>query len=168
MTISETLLPQFDLEMESTRKLLDCVPEDKFAWKPHEKSMTLGRLASHIAEMPNWAVFTVNQDKLELTPGTKPFLAASKAELMDTLDKNAAAAHKAIAGATDQQWLHNWSLVFGGQTAFTMPRIAVVRGMVLSHIIHHRGQLTVYLRLNDVAFPGMYGPSADSKAFAAA
>jgi uncharacterized damage-inducible protein DinB len=167
MTISETLLPQFDAEMASTRAILACVPEDKFTWKPHEKSMTLGRLASHIAEMAQWAVEAINRDKLELTPGTKPFQAQSKAELMETLEKNAAAAHKAIAGATDEQLRQSWSLVYGGQTVFTMPRIAVLRSPVLSHIIHHRGQLSVYLRLNDVAIPGMYGPSADANAFAA-
>ena len=167
MTISETLLPQFDEEMASTRKLLDCVPEDKFTWKPHEKSMTLGRLASHIAEMPGWAVFTIDQDKLELTPGTPPFLAKSKAELMQALEKNAAAAREAIAGASDPHLLQSWSLVYGGHTVFTLPRIAVLRGPVLSHIIHHRGQLSVYLRLNNVAIPGMYGPSADANAFAA-
>jgi uncharacterized damage-inducible protein DinB len=162
LTISQTLLPQFDLEMESTRKLLACIPEDKFAWKPHDKSMTLGRLASHIAEMAHWAVETIGKDKLELTPGTKPFFAESKAELISVLEKNAAEAHTAIAGATDPQLLQNWSLVYGGQTVFTMPRIAVLRGPVLSHIIHHRGQLTVYLRLNNVPIPGMYGPTADA------
>jgi uncharacterized damage-inducible protein DinB len=168
MTISQTLLPQFELEMDSTRKLLECVPEDKFSWKPHEKSMTMGRLASHIAEMSNWAVETINKDKLEIQPGQAPFLATSKAELMATQERNAAAALKAIAGASDEHLRETWSLVFGGQTAFSMPRIAVLRGPVLSHIIHHRGQLSVYLRLNNVAIPGMYGPSADAKAFAAA
>jgi len=168
MTISEMFLPEFDQEMANTRKILECVPEDKFTWKPHEKSMTLGRLASHVAEMPNWAVLTINQDKLELTPGTKPFLAGSKAELVEALDKNVAEARQAITGASDEHLAKTWSLIYGGNTVFSLPRAAVLRGMVMSHIIHHRGQLSVYLRLNNVAIPGMYGPSADANAFAAA
>ena|ERR1041385_3208958 len=163
MKISEMLLPEFDHEMENTRKILDCVPEDKFAWKPHAKSMTLGRLASHVAEMPQWSLFTINQDKLELTPDMKPFNAATKAELMGTLDKNAAAAREAIAGASDEHLGKIWTLIYAGQPVFAMPRAAVLRSMVMSHMIHHRGQLSVYLRLNDVPIPGMYGPSADNK-----
>jgi uncharacterized damage-inducible protein DinB len=163
MTISEMLLPEFDQEMANTRKIVDCVPEKKFAWKPHEKSMTLGRLASHVAEMPQWAVHTISADKLELTPGTMPFNAATKAELMEALDKNAAAAREAIAGASDEHLGKTWALIYGGQTILEMPRAGVLRGMVMSHMIHHRGQLSVYLRLIDVPIPGMYGPSADTK-----
>ncbi len=163
MTISETLLPEFDQEMANTRALLECVPEEKFAWKPHEKSMTMGRLASHIAEMPSWAVYTINQDNLELTPGMKPFIAATKKELLDTLAGHTGAARAAIAGATDEQLGKIWSLIYGGHAVLTMPRAAVLRTMVFSHIIHHRGQLGVYLRLNDIPIPGMYGPSADAK-----
>jgi uncharacterized damage-inducible protein DinB len=163
MTISETLLPEFDQEMANTRKILACVPEDKFTWKPHEKSMTLGRLASHVAEMANWAAVTVNLDKLELKPGDKPFNAATSAELLGGSDKYAAEGRAAIAGAGDESLGQPWSLVYGGHTLLTMPRAAVLRGMVMNHMIHHRGQLSVYLRLNDVAVPGMYGPSADEK-----
>ena len=166
MTISETLLPEFDNEMTNTRKILDCVPEEKFTWKPHEKSMTLGRLASHIAEMPYWATATITQDKLELTPEMKPFNAATKAELMSQFESNIATAREAIASATDEQLGKIWSLIYGGQTVLSMPRAAVLRNMVMSPVIHHRGQLSVYLRLNDVAIPGMYGPSADAAAFA--
>jgi uncharacterized damage-inducible protein DinB len=161
MTISEMLLPEFDQEMANTRKILDCVPEDKFGWKPHAKSMTLGRLSSHVAELPQWGVFVINQDKLELTPGTKPFSAATKAELMEALDKNAAAAREAIAGADDEHLGKIWTFIYGGHTVLALPRAVVLRSMVMSHLIHHRGQLSVYLRLNDVAIPGMYGPSAD-------
>jgi uncharacterized damage-inducible protein DinB len=163
MTISETLLPEFDQEMTNTRAILECVPEDKFSWKPHEKSMTLGRLASHIAEMPTWAAFTIKQDKLELTPEMKPFLAGTKSELMDSFASNSSDARAAIAGATDEQLGKVWSLIYGGQTILSMPRAAVLRSMVMNHLIHHRGQLGVYLRLNDIAIPGMYGPSADAK-----
>jgi uncharacterized damage-inducible protein DinB len=161
MTISEMLLPEFDHEMANTRKILDCVPEEKLAWQPHGKSMTLGRLASHVAELPHWAVYTIDQDELVLTPGTKPFIATTKAELMDAIDKNAAAGHEAIAGASDEHLGKVWTLIYAGNTIFSMPRTAVLRNMVMSHLIHHRGQLGVYLRLNEVAIPGMYGPSAD-------
>lgn len=163
MTISEMFLPEFDMEMASTRKILECVPEDKFTWKPHEKSFSLGRLASHVAEMAGWAAITVNQDSLELTPGQAPFNAASKAELLEALEKNVAAGRAAIAGASDEHLAKIWKFIYGGHEVFAMPRVAVLRGMVMSHMIHHRGQLSVYLRLLDVSIPGMYGPSADQK-----
>jgi uncharacterized damage-inducible protein DinB len=161
MTISEMLLPEFDQEIANTRKILDCVPEEKFTWKPHEKSMALGRLASHLAEMPGWGVRVIEVDKLEMAPGSKPYVAASKAELLATLDKNAGAAREAIAGASDEHLENIWTFVFAGHTIFAIPRTAALRTMMMSHIIHHRGQLSVYLRLNDVPIPGMYGPSAD-------
>lgn len=163
MTISQTLLPEFDNEAASTRKILACVPEDKFGWKPHEKSMTLGRLASHVAEMGYWAIVTINQDTLELTPGQKPFNAATSEELLAAFDKNISEGRAALAAASDEAMLANWSLIYGGHVAFSMPRVAVIRNMVMNHMIHHRGQLSVYLRMLDVPVPGMYGPSADDK-----
>jgi uncharacterized damage-inducible protein DinB len=163
MTISEMLLPEFDQEMANTRKILDCVPENQFAWKPHAKSMSLDRLASHVAEMPGWGGYVITQDRLDLTPEMKPFIAATKAELMEALDKNIAATRDAIAGATDEHFREVWTLAFGGHTIFALPRTAAFRNMVMSHLIHHRGQLSVYLRLLDVAIPGMYGPSADAQ-----
>jgi uncharacterized damage-inducible protein DinB len=161
MSITDTLLPEFDQEMANTRKILDCVPEDKFAWKPHAKSMSMDRLASHVAEMPSWGVMIIDQDKLDMTPGMKPFLASTKAELLEAHDKNVAAARAAIAGASDEHLGKIWTFSFAGHTIFALPRIAAMRTMMMSHIIHHRGQLSVYLRLNDVPIPGMYGPSAD-------
>jgi uncharacterized damage-inducible protein DinB len=161
MTISEMLLPEFDQEIANTRKILDCVPEDKFTWKPHDKSMALGRLASHVADIPQWAVRVIEVDKLEMAPGAKPFVAETKAELLEALDKHAGAARKAIAGASDEHLANIWTFVFAGHTLFAIPRTAALRSMMMSHIIHHRGQLGVYLRLNDVPIPGMYGPSAD-------
>jgi len=163
MTISQTLLPEFDQEMASTRKLLAVVPEDKFGWKPHEKSMTLGRLASHVAEMGSWANITIVQDKLELTPGQKPFNAATSAELLAAVDKSVTEGRAALESATDETMMGTWSLIYGGKTMFSMPRVAVLRSVVMNHMIHHRGQLSVYLRLLDVPLPGMYGPSADDK-----
>jgi uncharacterized damage-inducible protein DinB len=163
MTISQMLLPEFDQEMANTRKILECVPENKLTWKPHEKSFTLGRLASHVAEMPQWVVATINQEKFEADPSMKPFNAPTKQELLTTLDKGVADARAAISGASDEHLGKTWSFIFNGQTVFAMPRAAVLRNMVMSHMVHHRGQLSVYLRLQDVAIPGMYGPSADEK-----
>lgn len=173
MPISEVLLPEFDQEMTNTRKLLECVPEDKWTWKPHEKSMPLGRLAGHVAELPSWAVNTIRQSSLDLTPAGggpafQPFIASSRKELVATFDKNVGEAREAIAGATDEHLRQIWSLIYRGQTVLSMPRAAVLRSVVMNHLIHHRAQLGVYLRLNDVAIPGMYGPSADEgKMFAA-
>lgn len=162
MTISEMLLPEFDQEMGNARKLLDCVPEAKFDWKPHAKSMALGRLASHVAEMASWGDVILTQDRLDLTPDMKPFIAQTKAELMDSCDKFVAATRKAIAGSSDADFGKNWTFTYAGHVVFAMPRIAALRTMTMSHMIHHRGQLSVYLRLLDVPIPGMYGPSADA------
>ena len=145
-----TLLSEFDQEMANTRKILECVPEDKFAWTPHEKSSSLGKLANHLAAMPSLAAAIIN-GHAKRTPETN-----SKAELLEAFDKNLAAGREAIAGASDD---HLAATV----PALNMTRMAVLRGRVMSHMIHHRGQLSVYLRLLDVAVPGMYGPSADEK-----
>ncbi len=163
MTISEMFLPEYDQEMASARKILACVPEGKFDWKPHEKSMTLGRLASHIAEMGLWTAVTINQDHLDVQPGQTGFNAATTAELMEAFDKNTPAGRAALAGATDEALLATWTMSLAGKPLVSSPRTAIMRHMVLSHMIHHRGQLTVYLRLLDVAVPGVYGPSADDK-----
>ena len=165
MSMSQALLPEFDQEMANTRKVLACVPEEIPEYKPHEKSMPLGRLAGHVAELPNWAVHTIRVTTLDLTPASgesfKPFFAKSRAELLETFDKNVAEAREAIAGASDEDLQVIWSLVYKGQTVMQMPRAAVLRFSVMNHMIHHRAQLGVYLRLNNIAIPGMYGPSAD-------
>jgi len=165
MPFSEMLLPEFDEEMKNTRKLLECVPDNNFAWKPHEKSMALGRLATHIAELPGYGTVTVTTPSFDVA-GHKSVVCETKGEVLAEFDKNAGEARAAIAAASDETLLQPWSLIFGGQVAFTLPRVAVIRTMMMNHLIHHRGQLGVYLRLNDVAIPGMYGPSADAKAFA--
>jgi uncharacterized damage-inducible protein DinB len=163
--ISAALLPEFDHEMATTRKTLERVPEDKFDWAPHQKSMKLGQLASHLAEMPSWAVAGLKQDSLDLAPVGGPafeqFLAASRAQVLERFDQTVAAALAAITEAGDQEYMKPWSLLRSGQTLMTMPKIAVVRSFVMNHIIHHRGQLSVYLRLNNVPVPSIYGPSAD-------
>jgi uncharacterized damage-inducible protein DinB len=161
MNFIERLLPEFDAETKNTRKILEVVPEDKFAWKPHDKSMTLGRLSGHIAELPNWAVHTVQVDTLELTPGQKPFSPTSRDELLQKFDANVSEAHTALAGVKEEQLTTIWRLKFGERTVIEMPRAAVIRATVMNHLVHHRGQLSVYLRLLDIPVPGMYGPSAD-------
>ncbi|MGA3237730.1 MAG: DinB family protein [Bryobacteraceae bacterium] len=153
MTIGEMLLPEFDRETASTRKILERVPEDKFAWKPHQKSSTLGKLASHLAAIPGWAAVVVNGH------GKKSPDAASKAELLEVLDRNIAAGREALATANDDYLSQN--IRVGAD--LSKPRAAILRERLMSHMIHHRGQLSVYLRLLDVAVPGMYGPSADEK-----
>jgi uncharacterized damage-inducible protein DinB len=165
MAMSASLLSEFDMEMATARKVIERLPEDKYNWAPHEKSMKAGRLASHIAEMPGWGTAALTQDSLDLAPAGQPpheaFNAASKAQLLEAFDKNVAACRAAIAATSDENFMKPWSLLRGGQTLMTMPKIAVVRTFVLNHIIHHRGQLSVYLRLAGAAVPSIYGPSAD-------
>ncbi len=165
MSISQSLLPEFDQEMAGTRKSLERVPEGKTEWQPHPKSMTLGRLAGHLAELPVWIVETMQRDELSLDGSFKPFISSSPKELLAMFDAKVAEARALLSEAADEDFMKPWSLVVRGQKAFTMPKIAVVRSMVMNHIIHHRGQLTVYLRLNDVPVPSLYGPSADERPF---
>jgi uncharacterized damage-inducible protein DinB len=167
MTLSEALLPEFDREMANTRKTLERVPEDKFGWKPHEKSMLMGDLASHLALLPGWVVNTINQDSLDLAPPgeeSDPFApASSRQELLEMFDKNVVSARDSLTGVSDEHLLKSWTLLVGGKQILSRPRIAVLRDFVMSHTIHHRAQLGVYLRLNDVPVPAIYGPSADEE-----
>ena len=170
MRLSESLLPEFDNEMASTRKTLERVPVDKPDWKPHEKSMALGGLATHLSNLPTWAFYTLGQDSLDLAPGgipmPSPEIAKTQEELLATFDANVAKAREAIAGADDAEFFKPWSLLSNGANILTMPKIAVLRSFVMNHLIHHRAQLGVYLRLNDIAVPSIYGPSADENPFA--
>ncbi len=169
MPLGESLLPEFDREMPNTRKTLERVPDDRFAWKPHEKSMAMGRLASHLAFLPNWTVSIINQTSIDVNPVGEPPPRAPEAknakELLDMFDAAVAAARAAIASASDETLLAPWTLISGGKTVFTMPRIACLRGFFMNHSIHHRAQLGVYLRLNDIPVPSIYGPSADEGSF---
>jgi len=163
MSISESLLPEFDREMGVTRRLLERLPDDQFSWKPHEKSMTLGRLAEHLAELPEWATVSIVQSGIDMASGrpagyTAP---ASRAAVLAMFDKNVAAARVALSGRTDAELMATWTLKAQGKVVFTMPKAMVLRGFVMNHTIHHRGQLSVYLRLHNVPVPSMYGPSAD-------
>ncbi len=167
MKISETLLPEFDQETANTRKTLERVPEDKFAWKPHEKSMTLGRLAMHVAELPSWGIEALTKDSIDIAPpGAPPYqpqAATSRQQLLELFDQHTKRLREAIADASDEQFGQPWTLLAGGKAVFTLPRGAVLRSMVLNHGVHHRAQLGVYLRLNDIPVPATYGPSADEQ-----
>jgi uncharacterized damage-inducible protein DinB len=169
MGLSESLLPEFDNEMANTRKTLERVPVDKPDWKPHEKSMAMGGLATHLSNIPTWAFYTLAEDSLDLAPGGKPMpspeIAKTQAELLATFDANVAKARAAIAGAGDAEFFRPWSLMNNGNTLLTMPKVAVLRSFVMNHLIHHRAQLGVYLRLNDIPVPSIYGPSADESPF---
>jgi uncharacterized damage-inducible protein DinB len=159
--LSQSILPEFDHEMENTRKSLERVPEDKFSFKPHAKSMTLGGLATHLSTINHWAEAIVGQDSFDVSTAPRNTEMKSRAEVLEAFDKNAATARKLIAEATDAHLLKPWTLTSGSHTVLSMPRVAVLRSFILNHTIHHRAQLGVYLRLNDVPVPSIYGPSAD-------
>ncbi|MGO9273362.1 MAG: DinB family protein [Terriglobia bacterium] len=166
MALNEALLLDFDAEMANTRRTLERAPVEKPDWKPHEKSMPLGRLARHVAELPGWAAMIINTDSLDIAPpGAPPYQppppASSREELLGLFEKSVAEARAAIAAASDEHLRATWSFLFGGKTVFSTPRLSVVRITVLNHLIHHRAQLGVYLRLNGIPVPALYGPSAD-------
>ncbi|HEY8831478.1 MAG TPA: DinB family protein [Gemmatimonadaceae bacterium] len=159
MTIAETLLPEFDQEMGTTRRVLERVPTDKGTWKPHPKSFSLGHLAQLVAGMPGWITNAVEETYLDLAK--YPGYSYEKTEdLLKSFDRKVAEARKAIASAKDSDFSALWSLKHGERVIFSMPRGPVVR-QTINHLVHHRGQLTVYLRLLDVPVPSIYGPTAD-------
>jgi len=165
MAISESLLPEFDHEAENTRKILERVPDQKFDYKPHPKSGAMGWLAAHLAEIHNWGATLLKTDSFDVAPQNgptyQPAKITSQAELLSAFDKYSGELRRAIADTSDAKWVAPWTLLRAGAPMFTMPTIAVMRGSVFNHIIHHRAQLGLYLRLNDVPVPGLYGPSAD-------
>jgi uncharacterized damage-inducible protein DinB len=161
MNISEMLLPEFDMEMNNTRKTLERIPEDKFAWKPHAKSFTLQKLAVHVATLPSWLNTTLNSDHLDVTAPFPQYAIQNRNDVLAVFEKSAAEARTALVNAHDEDFFKTWSLKNGETVIFTMPKIAVIRSFMMNHLIHHRAQLGVYLRLNDVAVPSIYGPSAD-------
>src|SRR6266550_270023 len=141
MPISQTILPEFEHEMANTRKTLERVPDDKFAWKPHEKSFPMGGLAGHLANLPSWGALTVGSDSFDLAPGGEPVITPplnSSEEVMAKFDENVAATRAAIAGASDEELFKPWSLLSNGSTILTMPKVAVLRNFVMNHMIHHR------------------------------
>ena len=162
MSLSDALIAELQQEATTTRKCLERIPETTFDWKPHEKSMSMSRLATHVAEMVNWAKETVEKSEMDIaTQEYKPFEPKTTAELVEYFDENLAGATEAIRNTSDEAMMENWKLRNGEEIYFEMPRIQVLRGMVFNHIVHHRGQLSVYLRLNDIPVPALYGPSAD-------
>ena len=168
MHISAALLPEFDHEMANTRRTLERVPDSAFDWTPHEKSLSMQALVSHLANLPSWVSVTVEQDNIDMAPpdGSEPprtEAAESTAKALETFDANVAAARVIIEAASDEKWMETWSLLNGGEVMFAMPKVAVLRSFIMNHMIHHRAQLTVYLRMNDVPLPALYGPSADEQ-----
>ena len=165
MAIKDSLLPEFDHEMATTRRVLQRVPEAHFAWKPHDKSMSLGQLAGRIANLPSWCTRMLESTTFDLdaepVPATRSIEPESVVTLLRDFDAKVAAARGMLLTRTDAELLAPWTLANGEQELFTMPRISAIRSFVLNHLIHHRGQLTVYLRLKEVPLPPIYGPTAD-------
>jgi uncharacterized damage-inducible protein DinB len=166
MAIKDALLPEYDHELATTRRLLERVPEAEFDWKPHPKSMTLGQLAGHVANIPFWCIRTLDApayDLAEQAPEAKLDPPASTAALLEGFDKRVAQARASLAKATDAEMMATWSLKSGDHVIFSMPRVSAVRSFVMNHLIHHRGQLSVYLRMKDIPLPPIYGPTADEQ-----
>lgn len=166
MTISARMLPAFDHIIQGTRQHLSVIPDDRLDFRPHEKSWTIGELGSHLANLPMWTMATLGQDSFDVAPAdaeepTPQPEYGSSAEMVAALEENAGAARAAIEAASDEDLMQEWSLLVGGEPRFSMPRVAVLRSFIMDHMIHHRGQLTVYLRLLDVPVPQTFGPTAD-------
>ncbi|HEX8276815.1 MAG TPA: DinB family protein [Longimicrobiaceae bacterium] len=165
MPIAQALLPEFDHEMATTRSLLERVPEGRPDFRPHPRSTALGALAVHLANLVGLAPRIVSLTEVDMNPPGGPGFAppqfSTTAAVLEMFDANVAKAREAIAGTPDEAMMETWTLKNGGNTIFAMPRAAVLRTMLMNHMIHHRGQLSVYLRLNEVPLPSIYGPTAD-------
>lgn len=168
MKLIEYISHQLDREAAVSTRVLECVPEGKPDWKPHEKSMPLGYLATLVATMPSWIAMALNQDELDLSPPGGPAYAPAKwdtrSELLKSHEEAVAQSREALHGTSDEHLMTTWRLLFGGRVAIEDPRHAVIAD-TFNHIAHHRGQLSVYLRLNEIALPRIYGPSADETGF---
>jgi uncharacterized damage-inducible protein DinB len=164
MSLSAAFIVELQQEARVTRKMLERLPAEEFDWKPHEKSMTLGGLAVHVAEMTGWITETVNSDALDFAAmDYKPLKPQTTAEVLEYYEGEIGKAINALQTASDEHLMQNWTLKNGETVFFTMPRVQVLRGMCLNNIVHHRGQLSVYMRMKDVPVPAIYGPSADEK-----
>ncbi len=165
MNVAPTLLPEFEQETANTRKVLERIPDDKIEWKAHPKSNSIGWVASHLVNIPGWVEGIMTQDAWDIhPPGGEMYVTkqlTNRQDILAEFDNNVASAKKALSSATDEELAKTWSLLMQGNAMFTMPRLAALRTWVFSHSIHHRAFLCVYLRLNDVPVPGMYGPSGD-------
>ncbi len=169
MQLNELFLDELEKEAATTRRTLERVPEGRNDWKPHEKSMPLGYLAAHIASLPEWIALTINQDELDFSAPESgryiPRPVATAVELVRELDRSVAKARDALVNTTDDHLMKPWRFVAGGRVMSEDARYRVIRDTVLNHLCHHRAQLTVYLRLNEVPVPSIYGPSADERSF---
>ena len=165
MPLIDTLLPEFDREMGQTRKVLDRVPDGQFDWRPHPTSMTVGRLAEHLAEFPLWATMTMSQGELDMmTSRPADYQSpATRAAVLAMFDANLKTGRTHLVNKTDGEFDAPWTLKAGGKEMFTMPKASVMRAFVLNHMVHHRGQMTVYLRMLGVKIPSIYGPSGDEQ-----
>lgn len=166
MSMSASVLPQFDHIIDKTRMHLAAIPDDRLGWKPHAKSWTIGELGSHLANLPQWTMATLGMDELDVAPadgeGPPPQPEyGSSAEMVAALEQSAGAARAMIEGMTDEAFMGTWTMLAGGEERFSMPKIAVLKTFIMDHLIHHRGQLTVYLRMLDVPVRQTYGPTAD-------
>ncbi len=163
MSYAETMLPEFEHEMANTRKVLECLADDKLDWQAHPTTKSIGWNANHLAEIAGWVEGTLTQLTWDVAPvDGEPYQSpalTTRKEILDLFDRNVAAARQAISTVKDEELGKSWSLLQGGQPIFTMPRAAVIRSFVINHLIHHRAHLSVYLRLNDISVPEMYGPS---------
>jgi uncharacterized damage-inducible protein DinB len=164
MAIIDGMIREYEHEGAQTRKVLERVPEAHFGWKPHDKSMTLRELASHLSDIPSWVRPTIKQDEFAFSmKDFVPFKAETTKQLLEHYDKNLSDALDAMPGTTDPDMMKTWKMTMDGQLIIEMPRVAVLRGMMMNHAIHHRAQLGVYLRLLDVPLPQLYGPTADEQ-----
>jgi uncharacterized damage-inducible protein DinB len=162
MSLNKALLAELQHEAATTKKVLERIPESTWEWKPHEKSMSMLRLATHVAEMFSWIKTTVETPELDFAVGDyKPFVPSNSQDLVDFFEKSVAESAQALESVSDETLMQNWTMRNGEQVYFTMPKAAVLRSFCFNHIVHHRGQLSVYLRLNDIPVPEIYGPSAD-------
>jgi uncharacterized damage-inducible protein DinB len=166
MSLRDALVPEFDREAAATRRTLERIPERMFGWKPHEKSTTMGSLGIHLARVPSWTVPTLRLESFDLAPpggAPPPPTPSTTAEILALFDGHVADAREAIRSTDDAAMMKPWTLLTGGKAVFTMPRVVVLRSFIMNHMVHHRAQLGVYLRLNNIPVPAIYGPSADEQ-----
>jgi uncharacterized damage-inducible protein DinB len=164
MALKEAFIQELKKESALTKKVLERIPDDKFSWKPHEKSMSFGALAHHVAELPSWIAWAIETESIDLNNlGEQPKRSETQAELLQFADNMVEKAITALENTFDEVLQKNWKMYFGDHLLLDLPKHEVIRLSLINHMIHHRGQLTVYLRMNDIAVPGLYGPSADEQ-----